>query len=247
MNLETRIKNCKFFVKKLLVGTLLAGSLVIGCAEDNPPRHVIVDEPVEIDTSHVGMIMGQVLSSQIENNQVIYRSLEGARVYIQDTDFKTETVSNGIYSIDNIPTGSYNVVAQKGWGGPEDTKPITVIKQETVTVPNLKIIADPILKGKIYETGTPFANEEVDIHSVSRGYPSGELSLDSPKLYSTTTSSDGSYAFKRNKEGRGEMTRFCLKNSEAVIVFWDTDKEFSKFIPFRYDIVEKDAYVSEYK
>jgi len=239
MALETIIKNCKSSGIRLLVGTFLALSLIMGCGnKEDGPQHVVVDDPVIIDPSHVGMITGQVLSSKIENNQVVYEGLEEARVYVQDTDFRTKTISEGIYSIDNIPAGSYNVGASWGYVAAENTKPVTVRKQETVTVPDLKLNMEPILKGKIYETGTPFAGEEVDLY--------GGTSSCWEKLHSTTTSSDGSYAFERSKSGSGKKRKFCLKNSEAIIMFWDTDTE-SIIIPHEHDIVEKDAYVSEYK
>ena len=249
------IKNCKSFGKKLLIGTFLGGSLVIGCGEDNSPQHVVIDEPVEIDPSHVGMITGQVFSSKIDNNQVVYESYKqpygdidpGAYVYIPDSEFKTVTTADGVYSIDYIPAGTYTIEALRQEQDdyynysnvPRDEKSITVIKQETVTVPDLKLLVQPILKGKIYEAGMPFANREIDLY--------GGTTNPVVKLHSTTTSSDGSYAFERSKQDEGSiMEKFKLESSEAVIMFWDTDTE-EIFISWHYDIREKDAYVSEYK
>ncbi len=253
------IKNCKSFGKKLLIGILLATSLVIGCAEDNPQQHVVVDEPVEIDPSHVGMIMGQVFSSKIENNQVVYEPYKwsygdlslGAYVWIVEEEptlnpeFGTATTSDGVYSIDYIPAGTYTIEALRNSGDryysevPKDSKSVTVIKQETVTVPDLKLIVHPVLKGKIEDGGTPFADKEIDLY--------GGMSSAFVKLHSTTTSSDGSYAFERSKQDEvGIMEKFSLKSSEAIIMFMDTDTE-EIFISHHYDIREKDAYVSEYK
>ena len=242
-SLETIIQSTKNFGKKILVGTLLTTSLIIGgCEGGNTPQPVVIEDTVVVDPAHIGMIEGKVLASKVENNEIIYEGLENAYISLEGTDFETKTIREGAYSIDKIPTGSYNIVAWKSWMWnyePEDTKSITVRKQETTIVPDLKLIAEPILKGKIYDRGFPFANKKIDLY--------GGTTSPWEKLHSTTTSSYGSYGFERSKSGSRIKQKFCLKTSEAIIRFWDTDDEFSKFIPNRYDIVEKDAYVSESK
>jgi hypothetical protein len=243
-SLETIIHPTKKLGENILVGTLLTTSLIIGgCEGGNSPQPVVIEDTVVVDPAHIGMIEGKVLASKVENNEILYEGLENACVFLEGTNFEAETIREGVYSIDKIPTGSYIIVAWKRWinqwdSGPEDTKSITVRKQETTIVPDLKLIVEPILKGKIYDRGLPFANEKIDLYGGTK----------SPweKLHSTTTSSDGSYAFERSKSGSGIKQKFCLKTSEAVIRFWDTDTE-EIFIPHNYDIVEKNAYVSESK
>jgi len=252
MTHEAIIKNCKSFGKKLLIGTLLGCSLVIGCGEEPSTQRVVIEDPVVIDPAHIGMITGQVFSSKIENNQVVYEPYKqpygdidsGAYVRILNSEFETVTTIDGKYSIDYIPAGTYTVEVLRGKQDsyysnvPKDSTSVTVIKQTTITVPDLALLVQPILKGKIYETGTPFAYKEVDLY--------GGTTNPWEKMHSTTTSFDGSYAFERSKEGSGIKQKFSLKSSEAIIMFWDTDTE-EIFIPYHYDIVEKDAYVSEFK
>lgn len=241
MAVEKFLKDCESFRRKFSLGsTLLVAALTLGCDINiKDPVKIEIDDPIEIDPTHIGMIMGRVFSAEIINYAIVYNGYEGARVYILDTDFETTTISEGVYSIDNIPAGSYNVKAcwPCGAGTAYDTKPVTVIKQETTTVADLKLILDDILHGKIYESDkiTAFGNKEISLY--------GGTSDPWQKLYTMMTSSDGSYIFYRQKEGEGSMEVFSMKNSGVVIKFIDTDSE-KIFIRQHHNIVRVDAYAT---
>jgi hypothetical protein len=192
------------------------------------------DVNVTIDTRNVGMIQGRVLGSKSEAYTVVWEGLSGVLVEIEGTDFETRTVTGGVYSIDSIPSGSYNVTASKGYSR-TDTKPVTVIKQQVTTVEDLKLVLEPVLMGRIFQQdkATPFANKQITLYGGS---------MDPwEKMHSITTSTDGLYLFSREKQGSGVKEWFEVKSEGYTLYFMDTNKNTAK-IPYKYDIIEKNLY-----
>ena len=210
--------------------------------------NIIVESPDEVDvtldTAHNGMITGQVLSSKIVNNQVVFVPWErpnenfyGAHVKLSGTEFETETTLDGFYSFDNIPAGTYTIVAntRSSLGGAPATQSVTVIKQQTVVAPDLKLIMTPYLFGKIYQNDkvTPFSNQLVKLYGGS--YPPSNY------MRSVTTSNNGSYAFERWVGSEPTYNLFSLKNDAYKILFINENDETMRAW-FEYDIIEANAY-----
>ena len=183
--------------RKLLTVFLLTSAFYFTCSQK---VHVTTPDDITIDPKHTGMITGRVTVPEIgSDNQIIYKGIEKAGVIIEGTDFKTITVSEGIYSIDNIPAGTYNVVGNASITGVDGkwlylytgaTKPVTVLKQQTITVPDIELNPTnwrtSIVYGKVYyKDGGIYGGKEISMND-------DHLSR---KIASTITSSDGSYAF----------------------------------------------------
>lgn len=230
------LRTTDYLIVMLMVSALFLG----GCLDrsnESATRYI----PVE--TKRVGTITGKVLSSRIENNQITYIGLRDAYVYLRGTELNTRSVSEGVYSIENVPEGSYDVVALEFRGGePEDVKPVTVIAEEVVSVDDLKLIVEPILHGKIFDSdkSTPLGNATVELY---RYWREGMWGAEGRRMHSTITLADGSYAFLRTKEGEGVIERFFLKIPEGKLLFFDTNEERSSYIPLKYDLVEKNLYL----
>ena len=238
MTLENIIQKTKSFGRKALLAPLLISSLsFVGCSQK---VNVTTPSDITIDIKHVGMIKGRVISPEIENNQVVFNGLENAFVYLLNTEFETKTVSDGFYSIDNIPAGSYSVRSCYNCysSAPNDTKPVTVIKQQVANVEDLNLIAYPILRGKIFQTDktTPFANKRITLI----GSNTGDAFL-WELMGSTTTSPDGSYAIDREDNWGNIKKFFQVKTDGHNVLFKDTDQS-QEFIPEDYNIVSKDLY-----
>ncbi len=228
MVLEKMLSKTKRFGRKLLTGVLVTGASSFACSQK---VDVTTPDDITIDPKHVGMIKGRVIAPQIgEGNKVYDMGISGIEIELwkddEKTNFKTNSISDGEYSIDNIPAGSYNVKANynprfdheglgKNLNYGSDTAPITVIKQKVTQVKDSRIFPGylskkQILYGKIYEEdkATPFANERVFLHGADFG-------CSAPTLDEILTSSNGSYAFYVGPR------RYCMTGSNIIIRFMD--------------------------
>ncbi|MFH1326569.1 MAG: carboxypeptidase-like regulatory domain-containing protein [archaeon] len=210
------------FINRAAIISAGAASLFLpgGCGQET---NVTSPDEITIDPKHVGMLRGILKGSEIQGNQLIYRGLEGWTVIVENhVNFreKTKTIAEGFYSMDNVPAGSYDVSALSV-SGITDVKPITVPKQQVVTVPDLKLLFDSILMGKLFQQDktTPFANKAIQLYDVTHGC----------NIYYTKTDPDGSYLFKRNSSSGMIGEIFQVKSSYPdeymKIFFMENDQE----------------------
>lgn len=82
-------------------------------------------------TELLGKIKGRVLD---ENGLPI----QGAIIFIENTNFNSATNNNGIYTIENIPKGNYTIVIKKE-GYKIEKKEIDVIAGNITNVPDIKL------------------------------------------------------------------------------------------------------------
>jgi len=160
-------------------------------------------DDITIDPKHVGMVYGKAVSAEISpQNEITFSGYEGAQISIlkpnsENTGFRATSVSGGVYAIDNIPTGSYNV---RGCGPRSkcDYEPAIVSSQQQYEVSDLVAAInrrdkEGIIYGKVKkQDGLPYANKIIELWDANR---TDSGTFPARKEASTTTSSDGSYAF----------------------------------------------------
>lgn len=159
-------------------------------------------DDITIDTKHVGMINGRAVSAKISpGNEITFSGYEGASIMVLDpnyksTGFKIGSASGGVYAIDNIPTGSYNV---RGCGPSSiplcDYESAVVSSQQSYKVSDLvvtidKTIAnrdkDAILYGTLFDTNNqPLPGKKLELWH----------NFDYKKEGETITSREGKFAF----------------------------------------------------
>jgi|GEM_PF-3677677 len=231
--------------------------IINGCSKQQVD--ITTPDDITIDPKHVGMVEGRVIIRNIENNEIVYKGYNGATVVLEEPEgehiAKTTSITEGVYAFDNIPAGSYNVLSATCWVltvpySSWDRKPVVVEKQKTTTAGDLELVEYPILHGIIFYTDktTPLANKHVDLYYFQdydyEGNAKGQY------MYSTTTSQDGRYAFKRysTRISNWYPTKFFLKTPEGKLFFFDTEEEQSSHIengsggPF--NIVQKNLYLA---
>ncbi len=198
MGIEKILSKTKNIGRRFLVGIALTSALSFnGCQQK---VDITTPDDITVDPKHVGMIEGRAFSASISTkNQIVFSGYEGAEIRVlkpnyEYTDFKTTSISEGVYAIDNIPTGSYNIMGcgpGTGWVGdpPCDYEPAVVSSQQSYKVSDLVVTIDKADKDAIFY-GTLFENNQP---SVGRKL---ELWLnDIEKRGETTTSSTGDFAF----------------------------------------------------
>ena len=209
------------FLKAGLVKSLFGASAVSGACgsgSSESPAHIVVDDLVEVNPSDVGDLKGRVLVPVKNGNYVDYVGYEGGCVMSIDSGGKSapsvKTIGGGIFSITKLQTGSYTIRASEIKDADGTCRDIygssryvldeisaVVIKQSLVDVGNLSLGTyywreKQILFGKVYDkNGKPLSNKKISLHDCSVGISS----RDRP-LYTTTASSEGSYAF--NTDGK---------------------------------------------
>ena len=139
------------------------------------------------------------------NNRVVVTQYAGANVEVLRTEFSTNSLQAGIYAIDGIPTGSYNVRASMRSGTYDyssGVRSVVVVAQNTSTVPDHQLepsclgTAGLILHGKVYlqNGASPFGNRHVTLH-VAACNTSTNKYVPGTVRSSTVTNSDGGFAF----------------------------------------------------
>lgn len=185
MGIEKVLKKSGSFGKRVLTGIALTSFLSLAsCQKVN----VTTPDDIVVDPAHLGMVQGRTVSAKIAtSNEIVFSGYEGAEIKLRDTNFKTKSISQGLYAIDSIPAGSYNVEA---WGSHAyDVEPVIVQKQQTATVADLCVAIDradrdAIFHGILYENGVPSVGRKL------------ELWLnDIEKRGESTTSPNGGFAF----------------------------------------------------
>jgi len=219
---------CKIMIKGIIIknGVFIIVSVLTIFLINSCDLTTTVDGDLKLehDITRTGMITGKVTVATVENNTIVWTPFEGAIVQIEGTDFSTSSLQGGIYAIDQIPTGSYNVSASIPPGNYDyssDIKSAIVEAQKTTTVPDHQLepsMYKQILHGKIYrEDGvTPFGNQTVYVcrpqyNTTTKQYSPGE------HLGTTVTNTDGSYAFY------GSSGNKMLSTSGYTIWFMDPD------------------------
>lgn len=228
---------------KGLAKVILAASLALaGCAE--PQSEKKVESTLGGESYVKSSIFGLVLSSNVQNNQVVDEPYVGpdydmdnkAYVHLIGTNFETETLS-GNYYMQEIPVGLYQVETQPDkipYGIHPYASQVVYISQIPTQAPDLRLITEPIITGKVRNSfGSPVAGLVISLNPAN-----SSICFDDP-LYSTATSSNGSYAFLRSKYGHGDLDYFCFRSNAHVLRFARNNNE-RRFIPFQYDIVNED-------
>jgi hypothetical protein len=196
MDLE-RIMCLGKYGKNLVVSVLLSGAILGSCNKVD----VTTPDDITIDTKHVGMIEGRVTKPIISNNQLSFQGYSGASVQVTGTDLKSTSLSDGVYSIDNVPAGSYNVKATPvDFNYKSSTVSVTVVKQVTNRAPDNQLTPasnNQILYGRVYLADKSSAAGGKLVNLCRVAY-SGGTPIPGAIDASTTTSSDGSYAFYHN-------------------------------------------------
>ena len=162
-----------------------------------------------------GDIYGRVVVPEISGNNIIYIGYDGDSYgngacieVIKEGDVikETEALLGGVYSITQIPEGSYLIKAYEDiycgsssvseyiWS---DELPIIVVENETKEIEDLKLKTAywkdrQIIFGKVYDgNGSPLSYEQIYLHECNLGSSTHPIYN---TLDSTTTTYNGSYA-----------------------------------------------------
>lgn len=229
-------------IKGLAKIILVASLALAGCAESHGEKKA--ESTFGGDSYVKSSVFGLVLSSKVQNNQVVNEPYVGpdydadnkAYVHLIGTNFETETLS-GNYYMQGIPVGLYQIEAQPDKISYEIhpyASQVVYISQIPTEAPDLRLITEPIITGKVRNSfGNPVSGLVISLNSASSSVCFDDL------LYSAATSSDGSYAFLRSKYGHGDLDYFCFRSNGHALKFARNNDE-KKFIPFQYDIVNED-------
>ncbi|MCD4680328.1 MAG: carboxypeptidase-like regulatory domain-containing protein, partial [Bacteroidales bacterium] len=149
---------------------------------------------------------------------------------------------DGMYAIDGIPTGSYNVKAT-ALNYRSDTRSVVVIDQSVSSVPDLELTPDQqtvILYGCIYNEDqiTPFANKTIKLYRAGYNTSTGEY-VPSTFVASTITSSKGEFAFMESSYD----WYMLYYNSDYEIRWMDPDSPITGSTTNLGGIVERNAYI----
>lgn len=221
-----------------LLGVILLSLLSI-CSINCNKVNVTTPDDITIDTKHVGMVEGRVTSAAIQNNNLVYVGHSGARVEILNTSFTTTSLTNGTYSVDNVPAGSYNIEAAPSSFGSywSDVVTATIVKQSTTRAPDHQLVpnsSNQILYGKAYQSDriTPLGNVTIRLHvAVRPNMDPGTVKA------STVTSFDGSFAFYRGNND------FVITANNKKLVFIDSGVDYIILSGSRNEVVRKNIYL----
>lgn len=200
---------------------------------------VTTPDEITIDTKHVGMVEGRVTSGAIQNNNLVFVGYSGARIEILNTNFSTTSLTNGTYSIDNVPAGSYNIEAGPSSFGSywSDVVSVTIVKQTTTRASDHQLVpnsSNQILYGKAYQSDkiTPLPNMTVKLHVAVRP------NMDPGTVKSSTvTSLDGSFAFYRGNND------FVITANGKKLIFIDSSRDYIILSGSGNELVRKNIYL----
>jgi hypothetical protein len=232
MFLDNLVKKTSIIGKGILTTLVLTSSLYLGNCQKN---NVSVNTPDTIDTKHIGSVKGIVTIPSVRDNKIVWNGVKGAKVRIIGTSLQNTTTIGGVYSIDSIADGNYEIEASLSRYN-QDTVSTVIEKQEKVVADTLKItpVYDPekIVYGKIFNAnGSPAGNQTFGINQINVTGSDNDCGLIEAKTISGTkvrtfiTSTDGSYAIQ-NLTGiyntiyfttdQGELLRFIETQSTCL-------------------------------
>jgi len=162
----------------------------------NCESNIDVDGDLDLthDTKHVGMVEGKVQKAVLDEGRLNYVGAENFNVWIKkdgQTVIELKTVFDGLYSADELKTGTYEITTGNLIYWTYEKTSVTIRQQETSNVQTIKIKpkygnSNCILYGKAYwNNGTLYANEELtwkgrsfDQHNATiRTSPSGDYAF----------------------------------------------------------------------
>ena len=255
MTLEQTLRGVNKVGRTLLTALLAATSLSLGSCNKNTvnvPGDIIIDNP------NFGVITGKVLMGDIQNNQIVYNGTKACVVIenLEDTrEGYMETSPDGRYAMDSLAGGEIHKITASNsctifpdwemFGETRDETSVFVEKQRTSEAEDLLLLRHPFLVGRIYsqDKATPLANREVKLYEFrsynSQGNASGNL------MYSTITTPDGEFGFKRENNVGHQPGRFFITTSAGKLLFFDTNEEKSPSLPLSEpnDLVREDLYL----
>jgi hypothetical protein len=209
-------------VLRQIGGAIILAASIGGCTptvNNNTPDEITVT----IDTPQVGMIMGRTVIPLVANNQIFWYGQSGAEVDVKGTGLKTNSISSGMYSISEIPTGIYDITArwkknsQETWDSKPE--PALVTSRGLTEVSDLKLIPSynsgkEIIHGRIYsnkEKTSPFIG---NLRVCRLAHKQDGSIIPGTELGNTVTSSDGYYAIQ------GDFDNVVLQANSSIIKFF---------------------------
>ncbi len=190
-------KTTRGLARRILILTAACvTSILSSCRQE-----LLLDGEVDVNVGKqpTGMIQGRITVATVANNTVVWTPYAGANVEIQGTGFSTTSLQAGIYAIDGIPTGSYDVRAStpSGAGYFPGVRSVVVVAQNTSTVPDHQLEPCLILHGKVYwqDSVSPFGNRTVTLQVAAFNTSTNQY-VPGTVRSSTVTNPDGGFAFR---------------------------------------------------
>ena len=239
-------------MRRSLKAMVLAASLAlascggsVGGGEDNNPPN---SQPPTL----LGAISGRVFSSYLAGNEISYEPYaspdydfnNSAYVHVVGKNNETTTSPDGTFLLNNVPTGVWEIEAKtekiSPFTVPKDSATVLVAGNALSVMSGLYLITEPIMKGYAkFSNGTPYVGQ-IDLHSKLSSGCLPDVGLKD----STTTDSDGNFAFLRRYPGGGDLDRFCIYSPTNDLKFKNSQNgDNSIYIPFAYDIADEDIIV----
>jgi len=142
-------------------------------------------------------------------------AIEGATVVVEGTSLSATTGEEGYYLLENVPVGTYDVIASAD-SYYSETAPVTIVKDDTVTQ-NFSLHAIPTytVSGTVKDAeGSVLEGVTVTIEETGQSATTG-----SDGAYAIYDVKKGTYNITASKEGYSSQTKTVTVNTDITVDF----------------------------